>query len=447
VSRTRIRGLGRFVSNAPKTPVSAAAAARRASAPAGDLSSGSRSSSSKRSAEDAGLSDTLDTEHHDSGIDSEIDTSPPKRKERKKLTLELNFRKSAEDVSPTPAGEAVAGHTIESAVSSEKTSRKKQRVQKLEQSSKNATYTIDNRDHADVTMTDVDDSDEKHATDTKAPTTQDNGKVISNVNKKSRVLVTREMKRKDRIVNPEDPNDAALIAKSTKASKDIYDSDAELEEGEIGRNILHKDLFLNVRWGPYAYEKDDEEFVQTLEDDTLIPGRWERLPDGTLRDQKAKLVVKVIDEHGNKKIFRNEPPKDWNNQTAISILNKRILQQVRRNTNVRRRDLVVPYERFEREWISKNLTKEAKPRKGWTQFVREFNREFKGKEFPNVEGKRPERTKSSLTKEVDRFREEYAKGKVPDLISSKDKRKVGAARRQAVSDSKKVDDAQKRKTI
>lgn len=128
-----------------------------------------------------------------------------------------------------------------------------------------------------------------------------------------------------------------------------------------------------------------------------------------MADQKAKLIVKLTDKVGNKRIFTNPPPRDWNSQEAMSSLNKRTVQQIRRNTNVRFREVVLPYVSDERRWILAN----GKPTKGWKSFVEDFNMEFEGKKLVGVEGVRPGRTHSSLTKEVDRFGGFYSKGQVP----------------------------------
>jgi hypothetical protein len=56
--------------------------------------------------------------------------------------------------------------------------------------------------------------------------------------------------------------------------------------------------------------------------------------DGSAADQKAKLVIKLTDGNGKKHIYTNPPPRHWNNQEAITALNKRIVQQTRRTTSV-----------------------------------------------------------------------------------------------------------------
>lgn len=143
-----------------------------------------------------------------------------------------------------------------------------------------------------------------------------------------------------------------------------------------------------------------------------MPGRFERLPDGTASDQKSKLIIKLMDKQGRQRIFTNPPPRDWNNQDAITALNKRSVQQIRRNTSVRFREVVEPYVKEEREWILAHLT-EGKPTGGWKGFVDEFNKNFQGKKLKGEAVLRPERSHSSLTKEVERFGKVYSKGVVP----------------------------------
>lgn len=144
----------------------------------------------------------------------------------------------------------------------------------------------------------------------------------------------------------------------------------------------------------------------------FVPGRFERLPDGTASDQKHKLIIKLTDKQNRQRIFLNPPPRDWTNQEAITALNKRTVQQIRRNTSIRFREVVEPYVKEEREWILAHLT-EGKPSNGWKRFVGEFNRRFKGKVLGVGGVRRPERSHSSLTKEVERFGEMYSKGEVP----------------------------------
>jgi hypothetical protein len=247
-------------------------------------------------------------------------------------------------------------------------------------------------------------------------------------------LSTPALKRSERIVNEEDPKDRALIeaaiAAGLKAGAEIYDSDAEELEGAVA-NVMKADLFRNVKWADECYNKDDDDFEVTPFTQ-FVPGRWEHLPDGSLRDQKNKLVVRLVDKNGNRRIFLNPPPKDWKNQEALTALNKRVVQQIRRNTTTRFRSVVIPYAQFERKWILANLDKNAKPKKGWTRFVADFNETFAGnvlEEGPTEP--RPRRSHSSLTKEVERFSKAwYSKGKIPIPVKDSEKRKVGAEKRE-----------------
>lgn len=106
------------------------------------------------------------------------------------------------------------------------------------------------------------------------------------------------------------------------------------------------------------------------------------------------------------------------------MLNKRTVQQIRRNTSVRFREVVEPYVKQEREWILAHLT-EGKPTSGWKEFVGAFNREFEGKTLAGCKVARPERSHSSLTKEVERFGAMYAKGVVPKTMSQANGTKKG----------------------
>lgn len=236
------------------------------------------------------------------------------------------------------------------------------------------------------------------------------------------MLIQPAMKRKTRIVDPGSPTTAALIASASKGGAEIYDSDVEdLMEEVKGTN--KPQLFRNVRWGPATTDYSDvATFPSHPEFTQFVPGRWERQPDGSLVDQKTKLIVKLTDKKGNKRIFANPPPKDWGNQEAITALNKRTVQQIRRNTGVRFREVVTAYVQEERRWILANLNK-GKPIHGWKRFVDDFNKKFAGKK---VEGSvRPVRSHSSLTKEVDRFGPKYySKGQVPVPVADKDKRKA-----------------------
>lgn len=156
----------------------------------------------------------------------------------------------------------------------------------------------------------------------------------------------------------------------------------------------------------------------------FVPGRFERLPNGTASDQKFKLIIKLTDKQHRQRIFLNPPPRDWNNQEAITALNKRTVQQIRRNTSIRFREVVEPYVKEEREWILAHLT-EGKPTNGWRRFVDDFNREFEGKKLGQSGAVRPERSHSSLTKEVERFGKIYSKGVVPQTsLQSANKKRV-----------------------
>lgn len=164
--------------------------------------------------------------------------------------------------------------------------------------------------------------------------------------------------------------------------------------------------------------------VLTRPSTQFVPGRFELLPDGTASDQKKKLMIKLTDKQHRQRIFLNPPPRDWNNQDAITALNKRTVQQIRRNTSVRFREVVEPYVKEEREWILAHLT-DGKPTNGWKKFVDAFNREFEGKRLTGCNAARPERSHSSLTKEVERFGAMYSKGVVPMTVSQAKRTKKG----------------------
>ncbi|KAF1352638.1 hypothetical protein EJ07DRAFT_136483, partial [Lizonia empirigonia] len=242
------------------------------------------------------------------------------------------------------------------------------------------------------------------------------------------ILSTSKLKRSERILDPSVPEHATLIAATPKAGPEYYDSDAEdLPGGVKETNKPH--LFRNVKWGslatdysnPAAFTTEPELHVPlptpTSSTNTsstqFVPGRFERLPDGTACDQKRKLIIKLTDKQHRQRIFLNPPPRDWNNQEAITALNKRTVQQIRRNTAMRFREVVEPYVKEEREWILAHLT-QGKPSNGWKRFVDDFNRQFEGRVLEDGGVKRPERSHSSLTKEVERFGKMYAKGVVPN---------------------------------
>lgn len=221
------------------------------------------------------------------------------------------------------------------------------------------------------------------------------------------------MKRSDRIVDESRPADALLIAGGVKAGSDIYDSDAEDLPGKVNLPGENADLFRNVRWGAAAFDESNAaDFPTEPEFDNFVVGRWEKMPDGTIRDQKRKLLVKMTDREGRRVIQKNHPPKDWSSQKAISALNKRITQWIRRSSSVRFRDRVVPYADEERAWISSHQV-DGKPPAGWPAFVRGFNETFAGKVLGDGGDARPSRSQSSLNKEVVRFGGFYKAGKVP----------------------------------
>ncbi|KAI4951586.1 hypothetical protein J4E86_007002 [Alternaria arbusti] len=221
------------------------------------------------------------------------------------------------------------------------------------------------------------------------------------------------MKRNKRILDPKRADHAALIATAAKAGNEYYDSDVGDVAGDV-KDTTKPELFRNVNWGAYATDyADDDNFKANPEFTQFVPGRFELLADGTAFDQKHKLVIKLLDNHGKKRIFANPPPRNWASQEAITALNKRTVQQIRRNTSVRFREVVQAYVAEERKWILANLTA-GKPTKGWKAFVEAFNQTFGGKVLAGTAGARPLRSHSSLTKEVERFGADfYMKGRVP----------------------------------
>jgi len=223
-------------------------------------------------------------------------------------------------------------------------------------------------------------------------------------------LVEPKLKRTERMVDPNKPEDAALIAQATKAGSEIYDSDAEDLAGDV-KGAGKPGLYRNVKWGVSA--TSFQNFKQTEPFVDFVPGRWERQPDGSVRDQKYKLLVKFFDFKGKQKIFKNPPPKDWNDQTALTALNKRSVQQWRRHTKYRFRKVVTQYIHEERVWILEHLNAEGKPTVGWKPFVKNFNDKFEGEIIAGQDEPRPARTQSSMTKEIERFASEYKAGRVP----------------------------------
>jgi hypothetical protein len=230
------------------------------------------------------------------------------------------------------------------------------------------------------------------------------------------IVAQTTMKRSERILDGTNPEHAQLIAAATKVGVEYYDSDANDLPGPI-KGITKSHLFRNVNWGAYAKDKsNDADFPTSPFFRQFVPGRFERLSDGSAADQKAKLIVKLTDGNGKKHIYANPPPRDWNNQEAISALNKRTVQQIRRTTTVQFRARVPEYIAIERQWLLANLTA-GKPTHGWKRLVADFNQQFAGKLTPGGTVPRPPRTQSSLSKEIGRFGAEfYAKGLVPVLV-------------------------------
>jgi hypothetical protein len=246
------------------------------------------------------------------------------------------------------------------------------------------------------------------------------------------VLFSTSLKRSERMLDPRNPEHAVLIAAAPKAGPEYYDSEAEDLPGPV-KDTTKPHLFRNVKWGalatgysdPTAFPTEPELYVppvfaltipiiiNTTHSTQFVPGRFELLPDGTAFDQKHKLLIRLTDTHSRTRVFNNPPPLDWNDQVAITALNKRSVQQIRRNTHVRFREVVAPYVKQEREWIVNHL-EAGKPKGGWKKFVVAFNRRFKGKVLDKKGPPRPERSHSSLTKEVERFGGVYSQGGIPE---------------------------------
>ncbi|KAH7396985.1 hypothetical protein DE146DRAFT_614697 [Phaeosphaeria sp. MPI-PUGE-AT-0046c] len=236
-----------------------------------------------------------------------------------------------------------------------------------------------------------------------------------NESKLQHSLAPPTTKRSERILDPTNAEHAKLIAAAPKAGTEYYDSDADDVPGPI-KGVSKSDLFRNVAWGSYATDMTiDADFPSRPAFRQFVLGRFERLEDGTAFDQKAKLVIKLTDGKGKKRIYTNPPPRDWNNQEAITALNKRTVQQIRRTTEVQFRARVPEYIDAERQWLLANLTN-GKPTYGWRRLVDDFNQHFAGKVVHGGVDSRPARTQSSLSKEVGRFGTEfYSKGLVPVL--------------------------------
>lgn len=400
------------INKTPKTPTNPPKNTKVGVASVGSLES---SSSSKRSADDAGL---------EQGSEPESGATPQKSRRRvarpaptaKKTTSSKRQRVKARDAEfttkapdtefATPSPNTLQGDAAE-----------------VGDGDHEMTDT-DGQAHSDnetARTESTDDSDKSKVTKKDSPSVED------------RILVEPTMTTKQRVVD--EVKDAALISTSQKASKDIYDSDAE-DDPAVLTSVKHPEWYRNVKWGSAAYlgsgyYKEDEPFEATTFTQ-FVPGRWERMPDGTLRDQKEKCIIKLVNKDGKRMIFRNAPPKDWNHQPSLTAMNKRSVQQIRRNTKVRFRAVVTPYVQAEREWILKNLDKQSKPIKGWTRFVHEFNSAFAGKVVEGSDEPRHARSKSSLTKEVERFAKEfYSKGNIPSP-QSKVKQQAGGKKTAAV---------------
>ncbi|KAH4061774.1 hypothetical protein HBI67_196730 [Parastagonospora nodorum] len=228
-------------------------------------------------------------------------------------------------------------------------------------------------------------------------------------------LVHPVIKRARRIIDPQNAADATLIASTSRAGAEYYDSDADDLTGPIKGMKDTANHFRNVKWGACATDKsNDADFPTTPAFRAFVPGRFERLADGTAFDQKRKLIVKLTDAKGTKHIYANPPPRDWTNQDAITALNKKTVQQIRRNTDVKFRARVNEYVEVERAWILAHL-KDGGPEHSWARFVNEFNKEFAGKVVEGAKDVRPMRSQSSLSKEVSGRKEFYGKGVVPVL--------------------------------
>lgn len=226
------------------------------------------------------------------------------------------------------------------------------------------------------------------------------------------------------MVDPKDPEDRRLINAAESQGKGLgaayWAADPQDRTPDI-KGCKNPRSFQNVLWNQGLDRTDlpdgeweDSDFTQNP---LYVPGRWERMPDGSVRDQAWKLVVRLTDANGNRKVILNYPPRDWDDKETITALNKRQTQQIRRWTDKRLRDVVVPYAQQERQWILDNLNKDAKPTTGtWKAFTERFNAAHQGKTLQEAPLQpRPERTTSSITKEVARFAKEYySKGRVPN---------------------------------
>jgi hypothetical protein len=248
------------------------------------------------------------------------------------------------------------------------------------------------------------------------------------------ILVEAWTSRYKRIVKEDDPKNAELIAKAIADGKmagdEVYDTDGEDDPNTINKNVKNPEWYQPVRWGEKTFDTEDATWNPTvLEEFTnFVPGRWEHMPNGEVRDQKHKCIIKLVDLNGKKVTFHNNPPKDWSDQKAISALSKRVVQQIRRNTNYRFRDVVTPYLPEERKWILTQLNV-GKPKKGFRAFRADFNKQFAGKKLAGDDSVRPYRSESSLQKELDGRKEDYKNGHIPVLCPVNEKRKGGVSKR------------------
>jgi hypothetical protein len=234
----------------------------------------------------------------------------------------------------------------------------------------------------------------------------------------------------DRALNPKDEELARRTNTVTWAGADYYDDDLTKDLSGNIEGLKMPDLFRNVAWGPYTTNKsNDTEFPTSPTFRKLVPGRLARRPDGSIIDQKSKLVVKLTDAYGRKRIFTSPPPRDWRNERAISILNKRIAYQIRRSTEVERRAHWSEYTVVERTWIRDNLIA-GQPPNGYTLLATEFNKRFADKILEKGTHPRPTRTRLALRREVVRYRPDfYSKGLVPMVF-----KKAKAVQEEAVQE-------------
>ncbi|KAA8626346.1 hypothetical protein PtrV1_02026 [Pyrenophora tritici-repentis] len=169
--------------------------------------------------------------------------------------------------------------------------------------------------------------------------------------------VATPMRRNQHMHGITKPEHAALTAEATNAGIEYYDSDADDLLSAV-KDTTKPEPFRNVTWGKHAtdYNKDDELNAEP-EFTHFVPDRFKLLPTGTVSDQKHKLV-------------------------NITMLSKRTVQKIRRNTRVRFRVVVQAYVSEECRWILANLIA-GKRNKGWKEFVEEV---FEGKTLVSTLG-------------------------------------------------------------